>query len=544
MKQWLIRNGKQIWYTVCFLLLGLIDQRRGSAVGEVQMLFNNCTGIVIAALLVPSIDWSRFRAKIYLYWTPICLLLTLLLCAIGKEYWSYQYQWISGVLNLTVWSYFLIYIVRERKNMEVVIRNRQPFFWCIGIMLLLMQFSVHEGLLPLWYLLIFGGFYCIGIPKCNREDFWKGLLNGIIVWFFVQQIIAFGFRPYDYVRYRGLYSGETQNALFYMIAFCAFLAKWLWIKEKNEKCIWRFFYFFMAAGCVSFMLLTGSRAALIGTVIIAMFVCTWYDICREKSFYRWLLHGSVLLMCVIVTLPPVYGCIRYLPTILHHPIWFEGEYVEEESVRSFDSWDSERYISFEEALNTNLGRILDLLGIDVSKADNEKISFWGGLRVYAAEPERTEPGDSPSNPFVIEGADLSNSADVRKVIYCYYGQHLNWRGHSKADAGFYINGWDVMTHAHNMFLQVAYDYGIPAGVLLLGLYLWSMIRLVRRHTLHDIICIMFLLAILCFGMFEMVVTSGQITMTLMWILFYFAGEENLIRNKKALYGGIREDEQQ
>ena len=38
-------------------------------------------------------------------------------------------------------------------------------------------------------------------------------------------------------------------------------------------------------------------------------------------------------------------------------------------------------------------------------------------------------------------------------------------------------------------------------------------------------CAAFLIAILCFGLLEMVLTSGQITVALIWIMFYFVGDE-------------------
>ena len=53
---------------------------------------------------------------------------------------------------------------------------------------------------------------------------------------------------------------------------------------------------------------------------------------------------------------------------------------------------------------------------------------------------------------------------AREVIYAYFWNHLNWTGHHRDDGGFYISEESYMEHAHNMFLQVAYDYGIPAGI--------------------------------------------------------------------------------
>ena len=252
MKSWIIKNKYKIWYMICVIFLGIIDQRRGSAVGEVQMIFSNLTGIVVALFLLPSLTLNRFKNKVYAIWAPICIVLTIIMCLLGSYIWKYRGQWNTAVLNISVWSFLGIYITREWKNMNIFNKIKQPFWMSIFILLLLMILSVHEKQHTLMYFMIFGSFYLIGIPRERRDDFREGMLNGIIVWFFVQQTIAFGFRPYDYIRYRGLYSGETQNGIFYTIVFCAFIVKWLYAIKAHKKWWIRFFYFFMSAGCVGF----------------------------------------------------------------------------------------------------------------------------------------------------------------------------------------------------------------------------------------------------------------------------------------------------
>jgi len=46
---------------------------------------------------------------------------------------------------------------------------------------------------------------------------WDGLANGIILGFFLIQIFAYGFRPYDEVRYKGAYSNCNVNSLMYLM---------------------------------------------------------------------------------------------------------------------------------------------------------------------------------------------------------------------------------------------------------------------------------------------------------------------------------------
>lgn len=523
--EWGHTNWIKVWYMFCFLMLGVIDQRRGSALGTTQMIFSNGTGLVMALMLVPSLDMKRLRGKVYIAWTPFCVAATIIAWVIGAKYWTYTGQWISGVLNITLWSYIILYVIREWRNLELRKRIRTPFFWCIIVLCLLMQISRHEGLVPLWYLMIFGGFYLVGIQQENRKAFFQGMLNGFIAWFFVQQTIAFGFRPYDYVRYRGLYSGETQNGLFYLIVYCTFLLKWIWAREERKHWLLKSFYFIMSAGSISFMIFTGGRAPLVASVAVTVVIYTWYEIVHKKSFFKWMLHGGTLLFCIVLLFPAVYGCIRYLPTILHHPIWFQGEYTSK-SVCSFDAWDSPKYVSFENALETNVGRLLEIIGIDCQDWKNKTARILSGMKVHAAEIiSMDESGSSKENPLA-ESGEFQGPMDARKVIYAYYFEHLNWSGHSKAQSGFYITETVYIGHSHNVFLQTAYDYGIPAGLLFLGMYLYSILQALWKRKPVNVICVTFLLAIGCFGFAETVWVPGQITVVLMWIMFYFVGEDS------------------
>lgn len=527
MKRYIADNWKKIWYMFCVLALGIIDQRRGSATGNIQMAAANCTGIVMAALLLPSLRREEFRHRVYPAWTAAGIVLGTAAGIWGWYHWDYKEQWITGVLNVVVWGYLVIYILRERKQLNLSVRLRQPFFWCIGLMFLLMFFSAHEGLAPLWMLLIFGGFYLVGIPGQNREDFFQGMLNGIILWFFVQQIAAYAFRPYDYARYRGMYSGETQNGIFYMIVYCAFLCKWLWARDHGKRRICAWIPFFLSAGSISFLLFTGGRSSLMGAAMATLVIYTIHDIVRKKSFYRWMLHIALFGLCVVITFPMVYGTIRYLPTILHHPIWFEGEYVEGSSVTSLDPWDSEKYISFEEAVDVNIGRIVSLFGVDIEEWKNHEAS---GLVLRALAAEQEKPGASAENPFGLQDTNRGDPVSLRKTILACYLQHLNLRGHSSEEYGFYIIGDYFAQHAHNMIVQMAYDYGIPAGILFLGLVLYSLlhfiIKTVRGGTDGKWICLVFFTAVLFYGMTEMAVVPGMITWVIPYVLFYFAGEDS------------------
>ena len=534
MESKIIKNRVRIWYMFCFLCLGIIDQRRGSAIGQIQMTFSNLTGIVIAMMLVPSLKVKKFLEKKYGYWTIVCIPISILIAIIGSKYWVYQGQWVTAVLNVVVWSYLIIYIWDNRNELNVLSKICRPYIICAIVMLSLMIFSVHGWAVPLWHLMIYGGFYLIGIPNEKRRTFLDGMLDGIIIWFFVLQIIAFGFRPYDYIRYHGLYAGETQNGLFYMLVCCAFLIKWMEAKEKKQKFL-SFFFFFMAAGCISFTLFTGSRAALMGIAIVTLVVTVYYDIISIKKIGQWGLHGGALILCIAITVPIVYGCIRYLPTILHHPVWFQGEYESGRSICSFDSWNSDKYITFDEAMESNIGRILRVIGIDYDAIEKKWSENMGVLKVVAAELDnedaftsknlKEEAGQSPDNPYRVVGIDIADGVmGARKVIYSYYLHRLNFVGHKSSEAVFYLEDGTEIGHAHNMFIQIAYSYGVAAGGLFLLIYLHGIIHAFYHGRRANFIGGVFLVAILCFGLVEMVITPGQITVPIMGIFLFFNEE--------------------
>ena len=89
---------------------------------------------------------------------------------------------------------------------------------------------------------------------------------------------------------------------------------------------------------------------------------------------------------------------------------------------------------------------------------------------------------------------------------------------------------DFYGHAHNMFLQIAYDYGITAGILFLLWNLYCLVRLLRRRDMPGLFCAVFLAGILVYGCTEMALVPGQITLVLLFILYYFGMQKYNVQN--------------
>ena len=530
-KERIKKNRYIIWYGLCALFLGIIDQRRGSASGNVQMIFANLVGVAVFMLLIPSLKRGFFRCRGVRLWGCISTAALIVFIMAIKSHVHYWGLWNTAALSGVCIATLIFYILWDRKEIFGEWRIDRIGFGIIMLSLLLMLLSINRTIWPGFYLLLFGCFYLIGIPHELQDMFMEGLLGGLSLWFVGQQCIAFGFRPYDYVRYRGLYLGETQNGLFYMTAFCAFTGLWLYARQKESKRCWQVFCFIMAAGCGSLLLLTGGKSSLFGAVVGAFAGYLLYDIVVCSSFKHWLLQGILTGLCMLLLFPAAYGCVRYLPTVMHHPVWFEGEYDDERCVRSFDPWNSERYVSFEHAVNKSLGRFLKVLGITV-KFENDKLHLQTPLSIEVYAEEYAEPGSSKEHPYLLDGEKNNKDGFIdpaRIAIWSYFFRHLNWEGHD-GDI-FYYRSDRLFGNAHNMFLHIAHLYGILPGILFLGWNVWCLVRLIRRRDMAGIIGTMFMAAIMAYGMFEQATTTGQITLSLLFVLYYFGLEKRRLNGK-------------
>lgn len=519
------KNRFIIWYAACFLLLGIIDQRRGSADGYVQMMFANLVGSAAFCMLLPSMKRTFFVSTPFKICAPVCVVLGTIACLVGKSIWLPWGQWNTAVLNCVWMAIVITYCIWDRKNVSVG-RNKKGFLLLLlAIICLFMLLSLRREIWQISYFVLFGGLYVIGIPGERKNDFLKGMLIGLAGWFFLQQTVAYALRPYDYIRYRGMYTGETQNTLFYLICFCAFTGIWLSLKKERKSRLLRATVFLLSAFCLSLMLLTGGRSGFTGAALACLFAYIAYDIVVRKSFRHWILQGIVLFVCLILLFPVAYGTVRIFPTVLHHPIWFSDDYQgEERSVLSFDPADSDKYITFSEALEGSVGRILEMIGVHLSVDEEGTWHITTPFSIQSDAAEMGEPGSSIDNPYIppdFKTETSMRSLNWRKIIYSYYLKHLNLSGHSIEQSGFWAENGKYLDHAHNIFLQVAYNYGILTGALFLIFQVWIFLRLIGRRDMPGIIGAMFLTAILVFGLGEMVITTGQISLSLLFVIYYW-----------------------
>ena len=85
-------------------------------------------------------------------------------------------------------------------------------------------------------------------------------------------------------------------------------------------------------------------------------------------------------------------------------------------------------------------------------------------------------------------------------------------------------------HAHNWWLQLTFNFGIPVGIMFLAglvLYIRTFIKMLK-HGEEDYACIMgcFVVMFIVFGTFEVDYYPGQLPFILFFLLFKFVLDKN------------------
>lgn len=579
---------KKYFYFICFFILCICDQRLGSAAGEIQVVSPNIVLIVLSGLALSHYPISSFRKPVF--W------ISLMVCVAGAGFvlfllWPdaiYRYQLLSGALAGILYGCVLVQTI-----CTIIPKKRLPGeshsgTWLMGLLLVLILLSHHDKyngfLLCLSVMLL----YLTDFTSQERDWMLKMLGCAVITAFFVFQGLAFVFRPFDTGRYKGLYANTNINALFYQIVYCVFLGLFCNLELKKEHRFWKWGSFCFACAMWPFVMLTMCRSAILGMTVatfLAYGIILWKR--REARVRRALLYVCGLLFGCVVSFPVVYGAVRYLPAVFHHPIWFEGEYFEWK-VHSWDPYDSEKYTDWRDVLQGNFGRIfpsiagtdsllkpdfrvLSMVSVDECNwkmAASGEVSSRGATVPEVTHNRETSVSEKEYNwktpvsemaagrQGVFGGTDkfsaidrenkkehwrasvMRGSIDARFTIYKGYISELNLWGHADSENGVQVSESYFAPHAHNILLQYAFNFGLPAGIVFFIYLAASGIRFLCicvRDESGTPFLMGFLLfaAVAVFSMTELAWRYGQLSHTFLLFLPFFAWQYGAYGSGKA-----------
>lgn len=649
------KNWKRIFWTICVVGLCIIDQRVGSSPGEPQLIFTNSVMLVLGSIMLTHYSLKDFNKLPYWVWGIISLV-----AAPVAIIWGSGYFWFPGRFRVMVCVIVMYGFLFIRTIQALILEKKRPNVHS-GLLLVLILFvcmagiSRYDNKWEILYLAMFVLWYLTAFTHKERRTLLLSLQEGILISFFLIQGLAFLFRPYDTLRYLGMYSNTNMNALFYQAVYCAFLSKFCMLETTTgfkkgsamRSILWKWCCFAFASAMWSFVLLTMCRSAFLGmgtATLLGFAYCVKNHTGRKRKdenelrelgkgkVWCWNLWCGIryfILLGVLVvgSFPVVYGAVRYLPPLFHHPVWFFSEY-SEDKVHSWDPYDSPKYTDWKEVLTENFGRFTDLLPgsliadrngeetqnpeipevsddqeiskmqeesktqeepttqeipdtqeasktqeipdtqevstaqevpeiQETIKSDNtemeESDNLGGKANITTAQTEEesnqssyqqdvnteehfknqdsnaeTENVDPQDNQEPILGdTEEFKSTSARLVIYSHYLKQLNWMGHSSSENGIQVTADYFAPHAHNLFLQYAFQYGIPAGIVFFLFLAAGGLRLLylcfaKQKEPFYLPGLLLFAATVVFGLTEAMWRSGLLSYNLMFLLPYIA----------------------
>ena len=311
---------------------------------------------------------------------------------------------------------------------------------------------------------------------------WKLILeelcNGILLAFAGTTCFCVCRRAYQYYllyRYGGVFSTATANTLYLCVPLAAALSKIAKNRNAKSKLTW----YVVTGAVISYMVFTASRTGITVMVACVLFYLAFPYRDREKGwFVKNIKVGLLGLLILVASFVSTFTVTRMLPAVVGNPYYFFNEY-DGAAIYEETPWSGyeigSRYMTIERLIDVFLGRAFS--GEEEEIPFSKRIDSYDGTLLVANHV--TAAMLTSSAVADLEGTDYSNG---RAFIYKEYLSRLGVKGHN--DMGIELENGEYLLHAHNSYIQVMYDYGVPVGIVFLIVCLWAFIRACRAAYIN------------------------------------------------------------
>lgn len=548
-------NVKKIIHILLFASLIIVDVIRCDGNGAWWAAGNRVTGLVIGGLIILHFGIKDLRK----WWVVVAGIMCLAIMPTVPLWWYYvpgflRDEMILFIINIYVLGlagyllakhYFNLIKSKPESNgieqgvsAKTFLKKHLCSILCL-LFLLAASISVDNTYKPLYTLVIFGMLYITPFTRTEKEKLLSYFSTGVIYAFWGLQILAFAFRPFtvNHSRYKGMYSNPNMFALFCALVMAVTLIK---IYEKREsKKIWFYGLSLQYAFVFVLMIYSSGRAAMLAAAMATFaYMITVCFVYKAISFKRLILLIAMIALGTVLCVPSAYTSIRYLPTILKRPVAFEGEEYDRGRLS-----DADYYVSFEKVMDMSFSRVLTIFmnyddvrereKAEAAKEDSTTevtLDEAGSEAVVEEEKEHSDP-NWENKTYYIDWENGYNDIDLRVGIWRTYLADLNWRGHTGSDYLLYVTPDLLMYHSHNIFVQMFYSYGIPAGVFFVAWVVTLFISSVcnaftKKNTFQGMFPIMMWLIVIGFGVLEINWMLGQISWFVLLFINIFVGKDS------------------
>lgn len=451
------------------------------------------------------------RKELFNWVNLICLIIA---AFVGRSY--YQNQLVSPemvspgteegiqVVKLTVWAgiiagivilntiYSIVNLVRRWRTGRT--SGERSFSLWYGAVLtiffvLLLVFRNTRGW-PIYLVCAFGLYYVRVAVWEKKDRLLQNICNGILLHFLVMVGYCLLHRPYmfyQYYRYPFIFHTVTVSAVYLSLVVCAAFTKLLGCYRREQKlsCIWKELTVFGISAV--YLVFTLSRTGYLAVTAMALVVIPAVCLSMKKKIGSLAAAIVIMLFSVLLCFPAVFTAQRIVPAVAAQPETLEIETLPSEIQHGRDL-DSNYYMTIRRFIHVFQMKVLGIpeeecinqykTAKDDSRGDIEycltEESFVNDKMLVASADfsgseisEQEEDGQSDEEEWQEEEEQQESDAEAytngRLDIFKLYYENLNRKGHD--EMGITLPDGTLIVHAHNIYLQVAHDHGVPVGIV-------------------------------------------------------------------------------
>lgn len=326
------------------------------------------------------------------------------------------------------------------------VRLNLPYAVFTGCFLLLWCIFRNGRIYPLLFTGLLVLFSYRAMCWSRRQYFLRNVSLSLLLNFAAGIVYCLIHRPYlsfTLSRYPFTFASATEASVYLALVFAAAAA----LEMRSEGGLKTVFRLLLGISG-SYLLFTCSRTGILTAFLVLIVMILYMN--RGKGGKAALSLASMLLT-VILCFPVVFTAQRTIPALTRSPVEIAYEQFPDEILRG-DKKDSMWYITF--------GRFVQVF-LEKMAAVQEFSTDLDAIDVVSSDV-----GYIPQ--------DLSDVSNGRLYIYSLYASGLSPEGHEKM--GITTMDGNYIYHAHNIYLQAMWDYGIIIGALFTA---WVLVTLIR-----------------------------------------------------------------
>ncbi|MGN0431360.1 MAG: hypothetical protein ACI4EQ_03290 [Lachnospiraceae bacterium] len=396
------------------------------------------------------------------------------LLPVGFFAWRYATQVFETVEQaeeapIYAWAYFLWGFVVLNAIRILISKGKQKISVVYGVTLVLLFAELirsrNTRTWPIDMAVFWGLFALRVIGKGKVREYLYRFSNGTFIHYIWISIYAMLYRPFHYfyyIRYPGIFHTVTMASVYFMLVLGLALVRFLAVYKRNGSLKSCFKEIGLLGMITAQQLLTLSRTGILAMIVLIPFVLILTTVTEFKDGIKGLMKRLVVYVVMgIGFFVMAFTAYRIVPAVVSEPFIYEIEQFAG-SVLPGEEWDSLWFAT--------VPRFFGMA--------EERISYNGDAGESASQEEAAQGTETAQEP----ASALDTYSNGRMDIFKAYIDKLDWKGHDSLS--LQIEGGELISHAHNSFLQTAYDYGLGAGIFFLGFCVFAGIRSVVYYKYH------------------------------------------------------------